>query len=210
MKIVCISDTHDNHEQVNVPDGDILIHAGDFTCHKEPIIQKTIDFNNWLGKLPHKYKVVIAGNHDTLFEKNPYLARSLITNAVYLEDSGITIDGLNIWGSPYTPFWADWAFNVKPFELLIDHWKLIPENTDVLITHGPPYGICDLNVLGTHTVEGSHCGDRFLLEEKMRLKLKLHVFGHIHEGYGKNGINVNAAQVDAFNNLKNKPIIIDL
>lgn len=214
MRIVCISDTHDQHEKVVVPDGDVLIHAGDHACHRTAIPESTIRFNDWLGKLPHRYKVVIAGNHDTLFEQQPYLARSLITNAVYLEDSGIDFGGLVFWGSPYTPFWDHWAFGVRIEDNIKWHWDRIPYNTNVLITHGPPFRILDKNILGTHNVEGGHAGCMQLRSRVSVLRdnnlLVLHVFGHIHEGYGRDGIFVNASQVDERNNMKNKPIVVDI
>lgn len=205
MRLVCISDTHDHHEDVKLPDGDILIHAGDFTSHKNPNMAKTIDFNNWLGRQSHKHKIIIAGNHDTLFEGAPYVARSLITNATYLEEDGIEIEGLKFWGSPYTLYWDNWAFNVK--NDLRKHWSKIPTDTDVLITHGPARDIRDYSFY-SH----SNVGDRDLADRLMELpNLKLHVFGHIHDGYGIDGIHVNAALCNDNNQLVGRePIVIDL
>ena len=113
MKIVAISDTHCQHQQVTVPPGDILIHAGDFTNARLPSTEDTITFNRWLGELPHPHKIVIAGNHDTLFQKHPSVARELLTNATYVENESIQIDNLLIYGTPYTPAFQDWAFNLE-------------------------------------------------------------------------------------------------
>src|SRR6185503_8511517 len=99
---VCLSDTHDLHDRIAVPEGDLLLHAGDATMHGAR--GQIADFDAWLGTLPHPHKVVIAGNHDFLFERDPAAARRLVTNAVYLEDSGVTIGGLRIWGSPWQPW----------------------------------------------------------------------------------------------------------
>ncbi|MBC7410804.1 MAG: metallophosphoesterase, partial [Arcicella sp.] len=105
-------------------------------------------FNEWMGSLPHRHKVVIAGNHDFFFEKYPKEAKRLITNATYLNDSGILIEGLHIWGSPIQPWFYDWAFNRKRGKDIRKHWDLIPTNTDILITHGPPFGILDATERG--------------------------------------------------------------
>jgi predicted phosphohydrolase len=101
MRLVLISDTHQRHDRLVVPDGDVLVHAGDFSTRGG--VEEVARFNAWLGTLPHKHKVVIAGNHDFLFEREPVLARSMLTNATYLEDSGVTIEGVRFWGSPWQP-----------------------------------------------------------------------------------------------------------
>lgn len=120
MKIICISDTHNLHKNLKVPDGDILIHAGDMTCVGG--IDEIKEFNEWLGTLPHSHKIVIAGNHDIYFEEEPSKSKSLITNAIYLEDSGIIIEGLKIWGSPSSPNYQNWAFNRERGEAIKKHW----------------------------------------------------------------------------------------
>ena len=141
MKLVCISDTHGQHRKLNLPPGDILLHAGDFTRKgKKDEIQ---DFNDWLGSLSYAYKLVIAGNHDFLFENHPQQAQSLLTHAIYLEDSGIQIQGVNFWGSPVSPRFFDWAFNRERGDDIQRHWQKIPVETHVLMTHTPPYGLLD-------------------------------------------------------------------
>jgi predicted phosphohydrolase len=205
-RIVCISDTHSVHDEIAVPFGDILLHAGDSTIVGE--IKEITKFNEWLGTLPHKHKIIIAGNHDWLFQTNPYMARSLITNAIYLEDSFCEVIGLKIYGSPWQPWFFDWAFNLPRGKALAEKWALIPEDTDVLITHGPPHTILD------ETPRGDFAGCEELLEVVKRIKPKLHVFGHIHHSYGrlrKWDIEfVNACNCDEAYDPTNAPVVVDL
>ncbi|EMP57098.1 metallophosphoesterase [Marinobacter santoriniensis NKSG1] len=212
VRIVCISDTHSMHEEIDdIPDGDVLVHAGD--CLGRGTLFELDDFNYWLGELPHAHKILIAGNHDWCFERYPDKARPLVTNAVYLEESGVTIDGIEFWGSPYTPRFRDWAFNVDRGEKIASHWAKIPETTDVLITHGPPEGIFD-EVVGPDCGMSVGCAD--LAKRIDSLHLKAHIFGHIHEAYGygvraKDGVKfANASICDKRYRAIRKPIVIDL
>jgi len=177
MRIVCISDTHSAHAQFEIPSGDILLHAGDFS--KRGKESEIIAFNEWLGTLPHKHKVVIAGNHDFCMEEFPEKARAWISNAHYLNDEEITIEGLRIWGSPVTPWFYDWAFNRHRGDVIKKHWDLIPEGIDILLTHGPPFGMLD------QTTEGKTVGCKDLMEVIERVQPRLHIFGHIHESHGR-------------------------
>lgn len=206
MKIVCISDTHNQHRKMQIPNGDLLIHAGDLSGHgKESEIE---DFNAWLGTLPHKYKVIIAGNHDFLFERNPLKAEKLISNAVYLNDSSVTIEGFKIWGSPISPWFYDWAFNRHRGEDIRKHWDLIAEDTDILITHGPPFGILD------ETLRGEAVGCEELAAKIELIKPRLHIFGHIHEARGlqkqKETTYINASMVDFYYKPVHQAFVIDL
>jgi predicted phosphodiesterase len=141
MRIVCLSDTHGTHERLTVPEGDLLVHAGDFTNLGRPAeIER---FDRWLGTLPHPHKLVIAGNHDFLFERKPEKARALLTNARYLQDEACEVNGLRLWGSPWQPWFHDWAFNLARGPELAAKWALVPERIDVLVTHGPPAAILD-------------------------------------------------------------------
>jgi len=176
MRIVCVSDTHGSHRYTEVPPGDILVHGGDCTLCGS--LEDVEEFNRWLGTLPHKHKVVIAGNHDGCFQEQPAEARARITNATYLEDSGCTIEGLKFYGSPWTPLFGDWAFMLAETELA-DKWALIPSGLDVLITHGPPHGILDL------TNRNERAGSLTLLHRVHEVKPRLHMFGHIHEAAGR-------------------------
>lgn len=178
---------------MKIPDGDLLIHAGDISSRG--LLEEMEMFNEWMDSLPHRHKVVIAGNHDFYLEKFPKAAKRLITNAIYLNDSGIEIEGLRIWGSPVQPWFNDWAFNRKRGKQIRKHWDLIPTNTDMLITHGPPFGILD------DTERGEKVGCKDLLSViQNRVRPQLHVFGHIHEAYGQQQIDetlfVNASMVD--------------
>ncbi len=193
MKLVCLSDTHGRHHDLNVPEGDILLHAGDFTRRGSQA--EIADFNQWLGQLSHPHKVVIAGNHDFLFEQSPLEARKLLNNAHYLEDSGVTLMGLRIWGSPVSPRFFDWAFNRERGSDIRRHWSLIPNSTDILITHTPAHGLLDKIWLGRHV------GCEALRRElENRLKPMLVVCGHIHENAGHlnwQGMNIiNASSLD--------------
>jgi Icc-related predicted phosphoesterase len=176
LTLVLMSDTHGLHDEVTVPPGDILLHAGDFT--EVGGFEEVERFNDFLGRLPHPHKIIIAGNHDMCFEDEPERARRLITNAIYLQDQAVEVEGIKFYGSPWQPWFFDWAFNLPRGIDLERKWAMIPENTDVLITHGPPHGIGDANWLG----EKVGCQD---LRERLRqVRPRLHVFGHIHEARG--------------------------
>jgi len=181
MRLVIISDTHGLHADVKVPDGDVLIHCGDCT---NDIGQASLrDFLTWFESHSHKHKILIAGNHDGAFQKWTEHARLMVKqvspSTTYLEDSGITIDGIRFWGSPFTPTFFDWYFNRDRGESIRFHWNKIPDDTDVLITHGPPIGILDK----TFTKESAGCKD--LYEAVLRVRPIVHCFGHIHYSYGQ-------------------------
>lgn len=180
MRIVCVSDTHGFHNKTEVPPGDVLVHGGDCTMHGS--LEDVEEFNHWLGTLPHRNKVVIAGNHDFCFQQQPAEARARITNATYLEDSGCEIEGLTFHGSPWTPTFYDWAFMLPDADLAAK-WALIPPGVDVLVTHGPPFNILDF------TNRGDHAGSATLEERVRAVKPRLHVFGHIHEAAGRLELN---------------------
>lgn len=211
-RIVAISDTHSRHQNFDpLPDGDILIHAGDATVKGN--FGEVVEFNRWLGTLPHKHKIFVAGNHDFIFEKSPDIARGLITNATYLQDSFVIIEGLKIYGSPWQPRFYDWAFNLDRGRDIARKWAMIPEDTDVLVTHGPPHGILDMvSDRWTGTAEAVGCEE--LLPVVQRIKPRLHIFGHIHASYGQlvqDGIHfVNAASCDESYKIAYAPIVIDL
>lgn len=214
MKIVCISDTHNCNEQIEVPDGDILIHAGDATINGTQLEVEA--FLNWFSRLRHKHKIFIAGNHDWLYETNNHLARILTADSdiKYLQDSFVEIEGLKIYGSPWQPRFFDWAFNLNRGAELAEKWKLIPDDIDILITHGPPNGILD-EVPRKYFTENTGCEELVKrVEELARNNLKLHVFGHIHCGYGraeKFGVKfVNASNCDEAYEPTQKPIVIEI
>ncbi|MEM6671767.1 MAG: metallophosphatase domain-containing protein [Planctomycetota bacterium] len=192
MRIVCLSDTHGLHGMLDVPDGDVLVHAGDFTqIGREEEVE---DFARFLAALPHRTKIVVAGNHDFLFEREPGAARQMLAGvAHYLEDSGVEAEGLRFWGSPWQPEFGGWAFNLERGPALKERWAQVPEGVDVLVTHGPPANVLD------RVFNGDCVGCEDLLSALPRISPKLHVFGHIHEARGaveRNGtLFVNASSV---------------
>jgi Icc-related predicted phosphoesterase len=215
VKIVCISDTHNQLAKVKLPKGDLLVHAGDWTMRGD--ISEVATFNFDLKMvLEYQYRlgaVVVAGNHDFLPEKAPALCKSILQSGKYLEDSGIEIEGLKFWGSPATPWFLDWAFNFERGTEIKEKWDLIPEDTDVLITHGPPFGILD------EIPNGDRVGCVDLLNAVKRIKPTIHTFGHIHNGYGKyehtwedgsKTIFVNAAICTEKYKPTNEPIVVEL
>jgi Icc-related predicted phosphoesterase len=186
----------------------VLLHAGDISAQGDR--REIYDFLDWLGKLPFTHKIFIAGNHDFFFEKEKQSTiKSLIPAGVhYLKDEEITIDGIKIWGSPFTPQFYHWAFNKKRGSPLAQHWNNIPANTDILLTHGPVYGVLDT------VINDQHAGDKDLLEKVLAVKPKVHVCGHIHESYGllkRHGVKfINACVLNESYELAHKPVVFDL
>jgi predicted phosphodiesterase len=220
MKILAISDTHTKHlkipkEYLENKDGSIstIIHAGDISSRGYEY--EVNDFLEWFSTLPFKNKIFIAGNHDFFFEKAHRLIidekLAKYPNITYLNDSGIEIDGLKIWGSPVQPVFFNWAFNRNEEEIQ-KHWDLIPIDTNILITHGGPRGFGPLNL----TKRGEEVGCPSLSLKINELKnLKLFVQGHIHEAYGTHITEdgkcfVNASVLDLSYDMKHKPVLVDL
>jgi predicted phosphodiesterase len=196
MKLVLLSDTHsfNGRMQHPIPAGDVLVHAGDLASRGTfAECQAALD---WLNTAPCEHIVVIAGNHDFAFEKPAVKAQLDFGRVTYLENSAATVAGLKIWGSPVQPEFMDWAFNVPRGPAIKKYWDAIPGGLDVLITHGPPFGFLDRS----NPPMSEPLGCRDLFAAVMRAKPKLHVFGHIHGGYGfqhYDGINfVNASICD--------------
>ncbi len=206
MIIDCISDLHGYCPPL--PGGDLLLITGDLTARDT--VEGYQAFMEWLKKAPYTHKVVIAGNHDGLVEKRTVSLSAPEQNIHYLEDSQIVVDGLKIWGSPYTPEFMSWHFMCSRGMDIKKHWQLIPSGIDILLTHGPPLGIFDKNLQG----EPVGCID-LLDEVQKRIKPRLHVFGHIHEEAGKmqtiDGITfVNCSFVDPKYRPIHKPMRIVL
>lgn len=222
MRIVAISDTHLTHQKhkIDIPDGDILIHAGDatFMGREHEIFQ----FAKWFNSLPHKNKIFCAGNHDFLFERNRSRAEAILLGTatdlweappanpcIYLQDSEVMLEGIRIYGSPWQPWFYDWAFNLQRGPEIRAKWDMIPDGIDILITHGPPYGF------GDQVPSGERVGCVDLLDTIERIKPKLHICGHIHLGYGVYQTKVDTKVVNAsicneeyFP--ENAPVVIDL
>ncbi len=208
MRITGISDTHNKHNQLNgkLPGGNLLIHSGDITSLGRQ--HEVEQFIKWFGKQDYTHKVFIAGNHDMTFDREKLLRDKLAhfegrteydtecaegkpewlvemldnlpDNVYYLENSSIKLEGINIWGSPYSPsFGYGWAFNKDRGHDIAQCWNEIPMDTDIVITHSPIYGYND-RALNTNQNVG--CAD--LYHRLHEVKPHLHFAGHIHEGYG--------------------------
>jgi Icc-related predicted phosphoesterase len=204
MRIVCVSDTHMHRPWI--PDGDILIHAGDMTTCGD--FRQVSAAAAWLRYLPHYHKIVIAGNHDWLFQREPSIARQILGKGItYLQDECTTVEGLTFYGSSWTPYFQGWAFNVERGQLW-RKWERIPEGVDFLVTHGPSMGILD-----RCNPAGEQLGCAELSEAIVRVSPRFHVFGHIHPGYGECVVDgtrfVNAAHCRDDGGF-NDPIVIDL
>jgi len=206
LRLVLLSDTHGLHREIDVPAGDILIHAGDFTMFSRSPAEIT-DFNTWLGELPHRFKGIVPGNHEFFLEADP-TERSVLSNATVLINEGIEIEGLRLWGSPVTPMYGG-AFGLSSAKDRERLYAQIPEDIDVLISHGPPYGILDLGP-GSHLHQG--CPE--LLDAVMRVRPKLHVFGHIHGAYGvfqtEHTTFVNASLLGLHGDLDRAPFVFEM
>lgn len=229
LRFVCISDTHMQHNHLNLPDGDVLIHCGDFTNHGS--LPEIEEFLEWLSTLKYKHIIVIPGNHEMLLDA-PYYedywsdwatqkecsieafkAFSNLSNVTLLIDDDIVVEGFRIWGSPWVPQHGGWktGFNKTTDELEL-HWEnVIPDNIDILVTHTPCKGYGDREPLG-HTVGCPH-----LLSAIEKIKPKFHVCGHIHSDYGVHkfesfdGVSINASSVtDYYYTSLRNPIIFDV
>ena len=208
MKIVFISDTHGLHQKLKELSGDIIIHAGDISNRGS--VEEINDFLNWFKSLNFDYKVFIAGNHDFHLEQiHEYELEKLIPeDVIYLNDSGTKINDLKIWGSPIQPWFHNWAFNRKRGPQIKKHWDLIPNDTDILVTNGPPLDILD------KTINGENVGCVDLLNKIRVVKPIIHVFGHIHEDYGIKIINgtqfLNASVMNEKYIISTAPIIVEI
>lgn len=202
IKIVLIADTHGHTPEL--PEGDVLVHAGDGTMMGTEAQVKELD--DWFGTLPFRYIIYIPGNHDFLFEDTG-LPKELLRNAIVLINRTLAIDEVKFWGSPYTPTFGSWAFMKAENELEVI-WGYAPGDTDVLITHGPPKGILD------SSISGNNVGSQSLLDRTRAIKPKVHVFGHIHETYGEVyncGVRyVNASVVNEYYQNVNKPVVVEV
>jgi len=209
VRLVCISDTHQRHKMVDIPPCDILVCSGDITV--QGYKYELNSFLNWFTIQPAKHKVFICGNHDFIFEKDPQTARKIVKgyNVTYLQESSVTLMGYKIYGTPWTPWFYNWAFNGDEKRCRITA-NLIPDDTDVFLSHGPPAGILD-NVLRP---PGKHAGCYYMRERLRKVKPLVNVFGHIHEGYGvhvEDGTTfVNASSCNLRYDPINPPVVLEL
>ncbi len=183
MTITTISDTHGKHELLNLRNytADVLVHAGDFSNRGTPT--ESLIFLEWLNKQPFRHIILIAGNHDMF---KPELFKEQLKhfpNIIYLQDSEVVIDGIKFYGSPYSNEFGNWAFMENDIQLG-KIWDKIPDDTQVLVTHGPAYA-CHDSVKRAYGRDPK-VGSKSLHYRKLALQgtLKLHVSGHIHEAYG--------------------------
>ena len=177
MRIVSVADTHGYQADLVVPDGDVFVHAGDLL--RTGTLEQLEPVARWIRELPHAQKIVVAGNHDWCFARDPECAREMLGEDVhYLQDSAVAIDGILFWGSPWQPEFHGWAFNLPRGQALAEKWALIPKDVQVLITHAPPFGY------GDEVEPEGNCGCKALLKAIERTAPGLHVFGHIHHGRG--------------------------
>jgi Icc-related predicted phosphoesterase len=178
LRIVAVADTHTFERDLGaLPDGDVFVHAGDL-C-RSGRLRELEPVAAWINALPHRCKLVVPGNHDWCFVRNPREARALFDETVLvLEDSAVELEGVRFWGSPWQPAFNDWAYNLPRGPAIAEKWALIPETTDVLVTHGPPEGF------GDRTMIHGRAGCAALLARVRTITPKLHLFGHIHEDGG--------------------------
>jgi Icc-related predicted phosphoesterase len=177
MKIISLSDTHTKHRQITIPKGDILIYAGDFEIRNRIDL---LEMKEWLEEQPHKHIITIFGNHDFTNQADTKWIRDFFGKRInYLCNDSVTINGLKIWGSSYSPLFNDWAW-MKPDNDLKEIWDKIPKGTSVVVTHAPCYGILDQVLPRMESV-----GSRTLKDRIKEVHPKIHIAGHIHESAGR-------------------------
>lgn len=202
IDILHLSDTHGQHKNLkSLPEADVIVHSGDFTFAGSE--EEAYDFMNWFCNLPYKHKIFIAGNHDMCMYGADHID-GLSRNVHYLYNNSVVIDGIKFYGIPM--FMEDRMDG--NLDVFINN---IPDDTDVLITHMPPKGTCDLANYGKGP---EHRGNATLAELLKKLHPTCHLFGHEHDAYGKtikeNVIYSNACVVDSRYNLINNPTIINI
>lgn len=178
MKVAAVSDLHGFYPEI--PKCDVLLVAGDILGPSDIFMQMKMlngPFLKWIERIPAKDIILVAGNHDLIFEQRKELLPLWPENVHYLQDKEITIDGKNIYGSPWQRRFCDWAFNLDEWQLE-EVWNNIPTSTDILVTHSPPFGVGDFNKAGVNL------GSPSLTKRVEEISPMLHVYGHIHEGRG--------------------------
>jgi Icc-related predicted phosphoesterase len=206
MRICCFSDPHGNYRELSFPEADMLICSGDFTGYGTAL--ETVRFFNFIKELDYKYKILVPGNHDLDIDSNPYFyEQSLDKDMHLLINKGVTIKGISIYGSPFTPTFGDWVFMRDRGEDIKEIWDRIPDKIDILVTHGPPSKILD------KTIRGEEVGCFDLKKAIERVKPKYHIFGHIHHSHGVKQIGdttyINCSVLDDWYNFYHEPIVFD-
>ena len=215
MRIVAISDTHSRHDKVKVPGGDVLVHAGDWTMGGNGIEVRA--FARWLADLPHPRKLVTPGNHDMGCGGGEVRAVFEDAGAELVIDAAVVVDGVKFYLSPWTPRFYHWDWMLDRGSSIARKWAEIPDDVDVLVTHGPPFGVGDLVPAATTGTLPKHAGCHDLLARVREVRPQFHIFGHIHDGYGRyraddpsDVVFVNAAICDEAYRPVNAPQVIDL
>jgi Icc-related predicted phosphoesterase len=208
MKLVLISDTHgQNNLLEGLPSADVIIHCGDVTRYGNR--DGLREFAKAFSQCKATHKIAIAGNHDACFEKHSIESNAIMAreNIIYLENDGITLDGVKFWGMPWTPVYGIWSFMADE-DLLMEKWARVPKDTDIIISHGPPRNILD------ETVDGDRVGSfehRFAVSH---IRPRLNVFGHIHEAYGMQhfvGVDyINCSILNEKYVATNEPVVYEL
>jgi Icc-related predicted phosphoesterase len=194
-----LSDTHNQHAKFKCEGGDILIHAGDATLRGTEV--EILNFLDWYAEQDYSHLIFVPGNHDFGFERIPKLLAEACQdrNIILLNDSGVYVEEIKIWGSPVQPWFHNWAFNRDRGPDIKHHWDMIPQDTEILITHGPPAGFLDVVTNADGTPNG-RVGCQDLMDKILKSQIKLHVFGHIHEARGVDYLGpttfVNASCLD--------------
>lgn len=214
LRITNIADTHGKHDFItknnHLPGGDFLFHAGDLTMRG--YFTELEQFCEWFNnQKDYTHKIFIAGNHDFCFEDTHFMAMKIVNqypNITYIQDEIINIDGVWIYGTPWQPRFYNWAFNLdRNSEELKAKWDMIPKKTDILLTHGPAFGILDVQS------RGEHMGCELLTERLKIVQPKIHIFGHNHYAYGYQELDgrlaIDAAVLNERYIYKNKPITFD-
>ena len=193
---------------IEIPEGDVLIHAGDFSISRDSSVD-LLEFAKWFQALPYKHKILVPGNHDWCFQNNENWSRAQLPTVNVLINEEVIIEGLKFYGTPYQPIFCDWAFNLPPTQLKVEMDK-IPLDTNILITHAPPYGILDK----VSRQNAGSVGCRILSKKVAVIRPKLHIFGHIHSGYGQyhrlKTRFINASLCDDSYKTVNKPIVVEV
>lgn len=196
MRIVAFADTHQFHDELVVPDGDIAVCAGD--VGRAGDVNEIQSFLTWFQALPHRHKLFVPGNHDGCLQRTSTALRAAFPGITFLIDAGVVIEGVSFWGSPWTPVFHDWAFMLPRGEALAARWALIPDAVDVLITHGPPQRVLDDvssyrhgapllddgDTTGDLAVDDRFAGCADLKARVAVVRPRLHLFGHIHNQRG--------------------------
>lgn len=202
MRFVLVSDTHERHRELSVPEGDVLLHGGDGL----ELGISPADLDGWFGELGFAHVLAVAGNHDFPLEDAERAGETGFRNARLLHDEAAEVDGLWVYGAPWVPDLPVWAYYANE-ERLREAWAKVPAGVDVLLTHTPPAGILDRNRQGTSL------GCPFLAEELKRIRPRLHVFGHVHASAGVHvdGVTlfVNASSTRSTGELHD-PVVVDL